>query len=295
MAAPREGRWPHQALDALDEARTFLTTTGIALPTWTELLNGAGPPQPPQRLDSEGLPDPGEWQHGWQYYTTSAQQLELQRQLEAAAPREDQARLRSCRGRNSSKWLTAIPYQEMLTLSNPILQCLLRRRLGMAVLADAEECEGRSCRAPGDALGHHRASCTRTGRIHGRHAAAIAPWRQVLHEAGYRTRCERLLRDTHLPTDPRDQRRMDIVASPGSRSMGARRGVALFCDVTLVAVHTQNGAARPGGVHTDGSVVSQAVARKRRKYADVANHPGRHYWYSAANSTAGGAPTQSSY
>ena len=64
------------------------------------------------------------------------------------------------------------------------------------------------------------------------------------------------------------------MASPGSRSMGARRGVALFCDVTLVAVHTQSGAARPGGVHTDGGIVSQAVARKRRKYADITNHPG---------------------
>ena len=150
-----------------------------------------------------------------------------------------------------------------------IHQCLLRRRLGLPILPDVETCEGRSCRAPLDPLGHHRSACTRTGRIHGRHAAALQPWQQVLEEAGYRIRAERLLRDTHLATLPTDQRRMDLVAGPGSRSVGARRGVPLFADITIVSVHTRTGAARPAAASTDGSTIGHAVATKRRKYADV--------------------------
>ena len=88
-------------------------------------------------------------------------------------------------------------------------------------------------------------------------------------EAGYRVRAERLLRDTHVPTDPRDQRRMDLVAAPGARAVGARRGVALFGDVTVVGVHTQAGEARPAASSTEGAVLGQAAARKRVKYADV--------------------------
>ena len=82
-------------------------------------------------------------------------------------------------------------------------------------------------------------------------------------------RSERLLRDTHIPTDPRDQRRMDLVAAPGSRGLGARRGVALFGDVTVVGVHTKRGDARTFAATTDGGVLGQAIAAKRRKYADV--------------------------
>ena len=62
---------------------------------------------------------------------------------------------------------------------------------------------------------------------------------------------------------------MDLVAAPGSRSLGARRGVALFADITVVGVHTKRGNARPTAATTDGGVLSQAVARKSHKYADV--------------------------
>ena len=68
-------------------------------------------------------------------------------------------------------------------------------------------------------------------------------------------RSERLLRDTHLQTDTRDQRRMDLVAAPGSRGLGARRGVALFADVTIVGVHTKRGEARTLAATTDGGVL----------------------------------------
>ena len=62
---------------------------------------------------------------------------------------------------------------------------------------------------------------------------------------------------------------MDLVAAPGARAAGARRGVPLFGDVTVVSVHTQAGEARPGAANNDGAVLAQAVARKRQKYRDV--------------------------
>ena len=136
-------------------------------------------------------------------------------------------------------------------------------------MADTEACEAVTCRAHLDPAGHHRSACTRTGRIHGRHAAAVQPWRQVFEEAGYRVRAERLLRDTNIRTLPQDQRRMDIVAAPGARGVGARRGVALFGDVTVVSVHTRTGNARPTAANVNGAALGRAVACKRRKYADV--------------------------
>ena len=91
----------------------------------------------------------------------------------------------------------------------------------------------------------------------------------MLEEAGYRVRAERLIRDTHIPAHPQDQRRMDLVAAPGARGVGARRGVPLFGDVTIVSVHTGAGRARPGASNSDGAVLRHAEARKRRTYADV--------------------------
>ena len=67
---------------------------------------------------------------------------------------------------------------------------------------------------------------------------------------------------------------MDIVAAPGPRGVGARRGVALFADVTIVAVHSCRGEARGAAASTDGSVLQMAVNRKRQHHRDVIATPG---------------------
>ena len=66
---------------------------------------------------------------------------------------------------------------------------------------------------------------------------------------------------------------MDIVAAPGARAVGARRGVPLFGDVTVVSVHTREGAPRPSAATVDGGVLNQAVSTKRRTYGDVHGSP----------------------
>ena len=269
-ALERHGRT--ECLLSLEQAHVHLVTLVPALPTCEAWSRGTRPPLPDRDVTDHEA-DPGEWRHGWQYYTSAAIQANSQQTLLREGSPEDAARYRSCKGSHNGRWLAAIPYNEALILRNPIFQCLLRRRLGLSVLPDAEQCEGATCRAPLDPEGHHRSACTRTGRIHGRHAAAIQPWRQVFSEAGYRVRAERLLRDTHLRTEATDQRRMDLVAAPGPRAAGARHGVPLFADVTVVSVHTQRGAARPGTPTVDGSAIRQAVAAKRRRYADVHASP----------------------
>ena len=134
-----------------------------------------------------------------------------------------QVRLRSCQGRNNSRWLSTVPTTEALKLSNTIHQCLLRRRLGLPILDlcftnDQHRCEGRTCRHTLDEFGHHASACCRTGRIHGRHAASTRPWIAVFKEAGYAVTTERMLQDTRLRVDPSDRRRMDI--HPPSRRPG---------------------------------------------------------------------------
>ena len=62
---------------------------------------------------------------------------------------------------------------------------------------------------------------------------------------------------------------MDIIAAPGPRSLGIRRGLSVFCDVTIVSPLTRRGAPRSGARHTDGAVLSAATRKKHARYADV--------------------------
>ena len=70
---------------------------------------------------------------------------------------------------------------------------------------------------------------------------------------------------------------MDIVGAPGSRSVGAFRGMPLFCDVTIVSTLSRTGAPRGSSHNIDGNIVEQANRRKRRTYRDVATSGSAHF------------------
>ena len=261
-----------QGIRAAAQAGQVLDALGMqSRPSWQTLCEGA----PPPRADA---PDrvPGEWQQGWQHSASSVcEQHEYESMLRAltatsaAGPLPGRARLRSSSGPYAGTWLTTCPSTEQLRLTNAEMLCALRRRLGLAVLADAPVCNGRGCHQRVDAHGHHRLACNRSGRAHGRHRGLIAAWRQVFVEAGGAVpdrNIERMLRDTHVPVPPGDMRRLDLVV-PG---LGVDRGLPLFCDVTCVTPITARGFARPGATTINGAMLRDATRDNVATYREVA-------------------------
>ena len=262
------------SLAEVQDARCILEAEGAELPSFDRLVSGASPHEllPEAEAGEEGE-DAGrpEYCQGWQRLTSRRREDHAFRTLLGGSSRPVKARLRSCGGANNSRWLTTLPTCEPLRMRNQVVQVLLRRRLGLDIAAIPGVCEAHSCCAALDASGFHRTCCTRTGRTHGRHAAAIGPWQQVLGEAGYRTRSERMMRDTNIPVNLGDNRRMDIVAAPGSRGPGAHNGLTLFCDLTIASPHTRTGAARSGSAAYNGRALRAAIAKKRNTYSDVSS------------------------
>ena len=119
-------------LTAVQQAAAHLDAAGMEdRPSWERLLAGARPRQP-NTEDNE----PGDWQHGWQFYATQPFEhnehnllLGELRNRGTAGP----ARLRSCGGPNSSVWPTITPTSEALRATNSELLTSLRFRLGLPV------------------------------------------------------------------------------------------------------------------------------------------------------------------
>jgi len=138
-----------------------------------------------------------------------------------------------------------------------LMQLAIRRRLGIAVCFDGP-----------DPHGHGRVSQSRGGGMNARHTDLVAAWRQVLVEAGGmvpQRNVERMLRATHVPCPPEDQRRLDLVV-PG---LNVERGLPLFCDITVISPISRNGAPRPGTSNADGTLLAHAQADNDDTYHEV--------------------------
>ena len=253
-----------QCLEELQQAKRLLAEEGN-LPTWGQVLEGARP------ADLRSQAAPGEWKYGWQAVVSDAREQQDLNNLLAAAPAPDCARLRSCGGGHNAAWLTTAPTSAAFRLSNAEHKFLMRFRLGLPALAEGGFCIGKHCRCRLDAYGYHSVCCMRSGRPQVRHSLACSGWRQILQEAGYRVHSERLLRDTCVVVPPACKQRMDLVAVPKARGTGARRGAALFCDVTIAC--PLSGMRRPkfGSAEIDGAAVAQAVNKHEETYAQVSD------------------------
>ena len=236
----------------------------MELPSWTAILNEAIPVNDEDEDDTLGY-------KGWQKYTCQQINNHIFASFLSDVDRPTAARILSCGGKHSCRWMLCTPTSAETRFENNIFQCLIRRRLGLPINLDFSECTMRSCTVTVDRYGHHLSTCTRSGRIHGRHTNCIKVWVKILKEAGYTCRIERNLVHTHLACDNRDRRRMDIVANPTSRSVGAFRGLPLFCDVTVVNPLTGQGACRNNGYHRAARTINLAAKNKRRTYRDVVN------------------------
>ena len=166
-------------------------------------------------------------------------------------------RLRSCMGRYAATWLTICPTTDLLVLHNPQMMCAIRRRLGIGVLCDG-----------GDPHGHSKMTSNHNGRLNARHTWMVSAWRQVLTEAGAiipDRNVERLLRETHVPVPPEDQRRLDLIAP----CLNVARGLPLFCDVTILSPITRRGLPRPGTSNRSGGLLEQAERDNNQTYREV--------------------------
>ena len=167
------------------------------------------------------------------------------------------ARLHSCRGRFSSAWLTVCPTTDALWFYDCEMLCAVRRRLGLAVCIDGP-----------DPHGHRRLAESLEGRMHARHKAVVAAWRQVFVEAGGSVpdrNVERLLRRTHVPVTLPDERRLDLVV-PG---LNVAHGLPLMCDATVISPLSRSGRPRPGTSNSGGTLLRQAERDNNRTYQPV--------------------------
>jgi hypothetical protein len=174
--------------------------------------------------------------------------------------------MHSCSGPHAGAWMTAAPSTLALRMNNAEFACSMRRRLGLAIAAVTDTCEG--CGRPVDAFGHHRCNCTRTGRNHARHRGMLDAWRQVFAESGNtvpRRNVERMLRNTHVRVARTDARRLDLIVSTTS----VARGLPLFCDVTVVSPVAGDGTARPGCVRQPGGALRSASRSNDMTYREV--------------------------
>ena len=234
---------PRTLIGGANEAARFLRDQGFeAMPSWDLLCGGVLPPD--EDGDEAG---PDEDRRGWQGRASRVlEKAEHESLLVALAgttrqgPLPGRARLRSCSGPHAGAWLATIPSTDALRLSNPEFLCALRRRLGLATGGAREHCEG--CGRAIDPHGHHRTACGRTGRYYARHKCVVAAWRQVFQEAGGHVpvrNVQRMLRNTHVPVDPRDARRLDLLVT----GLSVARGLPLFVDATFRSPITGTGVA----------------------------------------------------
>ena len=125
-------------------------------------------------------------------------------------------------------------------------------------------CEG--CGLPLDRFGEHFAACMRTGRVQARARAAERVWELVLREAGATTYFQKLLRETTVPSEPTDMRRIDVLAT----GLPCFHGRPLFCDVTVRSPLSAVGAPHGRAASEDGFVLKRAEVDKRNTYHDIA-------------------------
>ena len=177
------------------------------------------------------------------------------------------ARIRSCGGPYAGTWLTTIPTSLPLKMKDDSFRAALRRRLGLASLADNFTCEG--CGSKIDKHGFHWMACNRTGRNHWRHRALLQAWRQIFYEAGGQIpdrNIERMLRTTNILVAILDDRRLDLIVT----GLRAKRGLPLFCDLTVMSPLSVKFYARSGCSNSSGALLRFATTQNNNIYSEVA-------------------------
>ena len=252
----RDGGFGRQRAELQESTRVLDANGFIGRPSWTSLRAGARPPPPT-------VAEPGEWQHGWQYYASSSLEHHFRETVVfVQSSAADLAHLRSHAGPGASAAICGAPTGPEFTLSPPVFRTMILERLRLPLDIAEARCE---CGGFVDSLGRHRAACPRSGRLRSR---AVAPERtlaRICREAGAVVRCNVKLREMNVTVAANDEREVEVLAS----GLPLEHGAQLAVDVTLRSAVTASGRACPNAAVVDGVVANAARRDKERKYAEL--------------------------
>ena len=184
--------------------------------SWSALQRGARP----NEVDG----DPGEWQHGWQCWSSGIKGRGIMLLGRIVAR---QAHLRGHSGTNAGLALAHCPTAPEFTLPPHLFRTLLLERLRLPLQFMEATCEG--CQALLDMMGLHRGSCTRSGRVKRCAGPVERRTARVFREAGACVRQNVFLRDMNVNVPSRDSRHIEVLA----QNLPCFGGVQLAADITL--------------------------------------------------------------
>ena len=224
---------------------------GLRRPGWQELRAGARP-APPLTVD------PGEWEHGWQYYASSASEHHFRETVVLARSCPgDQAHLRSHSGPGPGAVLHGSPTGPEFQVQPLQFGTLVLERLRLPLILTEARCE---CGSQSDIFGRHRAACPQSGRLKRERTLA-----RVCREAGATVTRNVKLRDMNVQVPATDEREIEVVAA----GLSIHHGAQLAVDITLRSAVTSVGAPRTTAATVNGAALTQARRDKEAKYAEL--------------------------
>ena len=235
-------------LGELQESVSRLDRDGfIARPCWEMLRRGA---RPRPLL----IVEPGEWHHGWQYYSSSSSEHHFRETVVLAQScAADQAHLRShwtmC---HASQVLHGAPTAVEFRVKPLLFRTLVLERLRLPLSITEARCE---CGGSLDFRGQHRAACPRSGRLRSRAVPTERTLARVCREAGATVRRNAKLRDMNISVPATDERAIEVLAS----GLELNHGAPLAVDIIVRSAVTACGRARPNASIVDGQVPSGSV------------------------------------
>ena len=207
--------------------------------------------------------EPGEWHHGWQYYSSSSSEHHFRETVVfAQSCAADQAHLRSHSGPCASQVLHGSPTAAEFRVKPLLFRTLVLERLRLPLSITEARCV---CGGALDCRGQHRAACPRSGRLRSRALPTERTLARVCREAGATVRVNAKLRDMNINVPAADQRAIEVLAS----GLEMNHGAQLAVDITVRSAVTSCGRARPNAATVDGAVLVEARHNKEMKYAEL--------------------------
>ncbi len=251
-------------LRAAHQCAEAVAAAGVVVPTWPALAAGARP-----EFQEHSEQEPGEAQHGWQFFAARALDARFRRRVWRQLSRPERAVLRSQSGPCAGAALSAIPTSSLTRIGPDSFRVLLRRRLRLGVSPAGRRCR---CSLFLDPLGNHRAACPHAGVLARRGFPLESAAARVAREAGARVRTNVFVRDMDVGVlRPDDGRRVEVLAA----GLPLFNGAQLAVDTTLVCALRCDGTPRAGADTRDGAALVAARRRKERTYPELTGERGR--------------------